>query len=107
MFKTWHEGEEGIVRKAYQTTSLSDVGGFSNATRIWSTIRMTSDGSTPADSPEPSSSLNDGSISGNSGIFQVFASAGQKKRLKARFRGENGVGYELGSQLHDRLALSM
>jgi hypothetical protein len=56
---------------------------------------MTSDGSTPADSPELSSSLNDGSISGNSDIFQVFASAGQKKRLKARFRGENEWGTSL------------
>jgi hypothetical protein len=72
----------------------------SNANRIWYTIRTTTDGSTPADPPDPTSGLNDGSILGNSGTFQVFASAGQHKRLKVKFRGENGMGYSAPSPVY-------
>ena len=68
-----------------------------NATRIYYTIRATTDGSTPADPPEPSSDTNDGSISGGSGTFEVYASAGQYKQLKVRFRGYNGSGYGVTS----------
>ena len=76
------------------TTSPRDVSvGSSNATRIYYTIRTTTDGSTPANPPEPTSSVNDGSISGASGTFQVYANAGDYKKLKVRFRGYNSSGY--------------
>ena len=65
----------------------------SYAGRIYYTIRTTTDGSTPADPPVPTTTLNDGSITGSSGTFQVYASAGQNKKLKVRFRGYNNAGY--------------
>ncbi|MGD9732696.1 MAG: CHAP domain-containing protein [Desulfamplus sp.] len=65
----------------------------SNANQIYYTIRYTTDGNTPSEPPEPTSSTNDGSISGSSGNFQVYASAGQNKKLKVRFRGYNSIGY--------------
>jgi len=54
----------------------------------------TYDGSTPADPREPTSSDNDGSItvSGGSGTIQLYATAGQNKRSKLRFRGYNNAG---------------
>ena len=67
-----------------QNVSVSSIG----AQRIYYTIRTTIDGSIPADPPEPSSGLNDGFVGGSSGVFQVFASPGQYKKLKVRFRGE-------------------
>ena len=80
------------------TTSPKNVSvGSSNASRIYYTIRTTTDGSTPANPPEPSSGTNDGSISGDSGTFQVYASAGQYKKLKVRFRGYNSNGYGVTS----------
>ena len=74
----------------------------SNASSIYYTIRWTTDGATPAEPPEPTSSVNDGSISGSSGIFQVYANAGQNKKLKVRFRGTNSGGYgtSTGSYLY-------
>ncbi|MCB1921670.1 MAG: hypothetical protein KDJ28_17090 [Candidatus Competibacteraceae bacterium] len=76
------------------TTSPQNISvNSSNATQIYYTIRYTSDGSTPVDPPEPSSSVKDGTITGSSGNFQVYASIGQIKRLKVRFRGYNGAGY--------------
>jgi hypothetical protein len=81
-----------------QTVSVNS----SNASTIYYTLRTTTDGTTPAGPPEPLSSLNDGSISGSSGIFQVYASAGQYKKLKVRFRGynSNGYGTTTGSYLY-------
>lgn len=64
-----------------------------NANRIYYTIRTTTNGSTPADPPEPTSSVNDGSITGSSGTFQIYANAGQNKKIKVRFRGYNSSGY--------------
>uniref|UniRef100_UPI003593FC1D M23 family metallopeptidase n=1 Tax=Desulfococcus sp. TaxID=2025834 RepID=UPI003593FC1D len=64
-----------------------------NASRIYYTIRTTTDGTTPVDPPVPTSSANDGYITGSSGTFQVYASAGQNKKLKVRFRGYNNGGY--------------
>jgi hypothetical protein len=76
------------------TTSPQNVSvSSSGASTIWYTIRTTLDGSIPADPPDPTSTLNDGSITGSSGLFQVFASAGQFKHLKVKFRGQNGTGY--------------
>lgn len=65
--------------------------------KVYYTIRTSLDGSTPVDPPEPSSLLNDGSISGSSGTFQIYASAGQYKKLKVRFRGYNISGYGAAS----------
>jgi len=76
------------------TSSPQDINvGCSDASQIYYTISYTLDESTPADPPEPTTSVNDGSISGNSGTFQVFATVGQYKTLKVRFRGYNDVGY--------------
>lgn len=64
------------------------------AQRIYCTVRSTLDGSTPADPPEPTETLNDpcgttspNPIAGASGSFLLTAPASGVKRLKVRFRG--------------------
>jgi hypothetical protein len=79
--------------KWYSTPMNLEVGS-NNATAIYYTMVNTYDGSIPADPREPTSSSNDGTIavSGGSGTFQLYATPGQYKRSKLRFRGyNNGV----------------
>jgi len=66
----------------------------SNSTIIYYTMVNTTDGSTPADPREPTSSDNDGSItvSGGSGTFQLYGAAGLQKQSKLKFRGYNSAG---------------
>lgn len=64
----------------------------SGATTIYYTMVNTYDGSTPSDPPAPSPSANNGSLSGPSGVFQLYASSGQYKRSKLRFIGCNSRG---------------
>lgn len=74
-----------------------------NAQRIYCTLRTTLDGREPAEPPEPTVESHDPCapgvdyIAGNAGQFQVFAAAGQNKRIKARFRGWNANGYGAAS----------
>jgi RHS repeat-associated protein len=63
----------------------------SNATIIYYTMVNTYNGSTPSDPATPSPSSNNGSISGPSGTFRLFASSGQLKRSKLRFIGCNNT----------------
>ena len=65
-----------------------------NATAIYYTMVITTDGTTPADPREPTSTDNDGSVpvSGNAGAFQLYATAGQNKQTKLRFKGYNSAG---------------
>jgi hypothetical protein len=69
----------------------------SNATTIYYTMVNTYDGSNPKEPTEPSATNNSGRLSGNSGIFQFYASPGQLKKAKIRFRGYNGSGYGAAS----------
>jgi RHS repeat-associated protein len=62
-----------------------------NATIIYYTMVNTYDGSTPADPRTPSASSSEGSISGPTGIFRLFASSGQTKHSKLRFIGCNNT----------------
>jgi hypothetical protein len=62
-----------------------------NATIIYYTMVNTYDGSTPADLRTPSASSSEGSISGPTGIFRLFASSGQTKHSKLRFIGCNNT----------------
>ncbi len=66
--------------------------GSSGATTIYYRMVNTYDGSTPSDPDAPSPSSNDGSISGASGTFQLYASSDQHKRTKLRFIGCNSAG---------------
>ena len=76
------------------TSSPQDISvNCNNANHIYYTIRTTTDGSTPQEPPDPTSTLNDGSINGSNGNFQVFANVGQNKKLKVKFRGKRDGAY--------------
>jgi hypothetical protein len=62
-----------------------------SANKICYTTTSTVDGSTPEDPPEPT--VNDDSITGSSGTFEVAAIDGERKTIKIRFRGYNSNGY--------------
>jgi hypothetical protein len=66
----------------------------SNSTIIYYTMVNTSDGNIPEDPREPTSSDNDGSVpvSGGAGTFQLYATTGQNKQSKLRFKGYNSAG---------------
>ncbi len=74
----------------------------SNATTIHYTMVNTYDGSTPEDPREPTSSDNDGSItvSSGAGTFELYASAGEYKQSKVRFRGYNSAGAGAASEVY-------
>jgi Divergent InlB B-repeat domain len=70
----------------------------SGASQIFCSVSVTTDGSTPADPPDPTASNSSctqaaTAISGSSGSFQMWANQGQYKRFKVKFRGHNSVGY--------------
>ena len=64
----------------------------SGATKIYYRMVNTYDGSTPSTPSNPSSSSYDGSITGPSGTFQLYASSGQYKKSRLKFVGCNSSG---------------
>jgi surface antigen len=69
----------------------------SGASQIFCSVSVTTDGLTPSDPPDPTASnsscrQSSAIISGSSGSFEMWASAGQHKRLKVKFRGNNSSG---------------
>jgi uncharacterized protein YvpB len=81
--------KNGNWKSSPQNVSVSST----NANSILYTIRTTLDGSVPQDPPDPTSTSNDGFISGGSSSFQVYADPGQYKQIKVKFRGFNSNGY--------------
>ncbi len=71
----------------------------SGATTIYYSMVSTYDGSTPADPAAPTPSSHTGSISGSSGTFPLYGSAGKLMMSKLRFTGCNtwGCGTASGS----------
>jgi hypothetical protein len=75
------------------TSSPQDIDVSSSAaTTIYYRMVNTYDGSTPSTPEDPTPSSNNGSISGPSGIFELYASAGQYKKSKIKFVGCNSQG---------------
>jgi hypothetical protein len=64
----------------------------SGANTIYFNMVNTYDGSTPSTPSNPSASSHDGSLSGSSNTFQLFASSGQFKKTKLKFVGCNNAG---------------
>lgn len=84
------------------TTDLPVVA--ANAQRIYCSITSTTDGSAPADPPEPSESVNDPCnldptryIAGPSGTFALIAPSVGHKRVRMLFRAWNGGQYSATS----------
>jgi hypothetical protein len=75
------------------TSSPHNLSVSSNgATIIYFRMVNTYDGSTPSTPSDPSPSSNNGSLSGPSGTFQLYASSGQYKKTKLKFVGCNSAG---------------
>jgi uncharacterized protein YvpB len=74
-------------------TSSQNLNVSSNdSTTIYYTMVNTYDGSTPSDPATPSSSSNNGSLSGPSGTFQLYGKDGSLKKIKLKFVGCNSAG---------------
>lgn len=73
-----------------------------NASRIYFTIRATTNGSEPEDPPVPkrTRSGHDGSLGGSSRPFKVRGSNDDLRRIKVRFRGDNDIGYGPPTGVH-------
>ncbi len=71
-----------------------------NTSKIYYTTSTTTNQELPDFPPEPSSSVNDGYISGNSGIFPLYIDA-QTKRILVNFRGYSSAGYGKTSLPYD------
>ena len=71
-----------------------------HADRIYYTLRSTTDGTAPADPPEPSATTNDGSIAGASGVLQLLAGSTEYKRIKLRLRAHTSDGYGIATGVY-------
>lgn len=89
----WWIAISGSANQSWTTSPQNVYVSCNKADIIYYTMVNTYDGSDPVEPPVPTVEHNNGSISGSSGVFQIYASSGQYKRMRVRFRGYNSVGY--------------